>query len=241
MNSHEKVGSERLFQVLVGVILVILGAILGHIATRLQYTKEESSRKEAALRLMCCSIRNDLSYTVGTTAGLRENILKKMPIRDAAIFRLLYHPSVILPDFTEVGRLDTSVVSAFDEYKRMLAECETRRQEHIQALQSLDHNNVEDTLQTYLIGLDAAILRGTTLLREIEGHYPAMSGLPPALPSYQPLQGFMKDLDQAMNEAIAERLKTQHVANSADPTAPPKGRSATAANHSDGLGEGRPR
>ena len=198
------------------VALVILGAALGFGASRWLQSREETSRKEAVLRLMCATIRNDLLYTVPVTEGLRGNMLQKKFGGDATSFRLLYHPSVILPDSADVARLDLSVVNAFDEYKRRLTECEARRQEYIQALQKQDLY-VPVTLLTYAIGLDSVILSGKKFLEEVGLHHPAASAPTSTSPLYSPLQGFMGDLQKNLNEANAERVGAKQVANGAEP------------------------
>jgi hypothetical protein len=187
--------------------MIVIGAILGFVASHWVQVREESSRKQSMLRLISSSIKNDLSYTVGVTEGLRDNMLKTNFVTEATLFRELYHPSVFLPDSSDIGLLDTSVVNALDEYRRHLIECETRRQEYIHALEDPTQKNAEITCLTYVIGLDSAVLTGTKLLREIKSHYPETSGIDDQIASYSPLQGFISDLQRVMNDGIRARLK----------------------------------
>lgn len=207
MNARKEIRAERRFQVGMNLAMVVIGAVLGFGASQWFQLRGESSRKQALVRLICGSIRNDLAYTVGTTGGLRDSILNKKIGNDPTMFRLLYHPTVVLPDSTDAGLLNSQVIAAIDEYRRMLSECETRRQEHIRALEDPDHKNLEITLLTYVIGLDSLILRGSSLLRVIESYYPGTSGGDSQIAAYAPLQGLMGDLQKAMNEATTDRLK----------------------------------
>lgn len=206
MSSRQQIRSERRFQILLNLGLVVVGAFLGSAGTYWFQARDVSSRKETMLRLISSSIKNDLSYTVRVTEGLRDNMLKTNFVSDATLFRQLYHPSVFLPDSSDIGLLDPSVVTAFDEYKRHLQECESKRQEHIHALEDSKLNNVEITCLTYVIGLDSTVLTGTRLLHEIKSQYPKVPGIDDHIGSYTPLQSYISDLQRTVNQAIQKRL-----------------------------------
>lgn len=205
MVSNKKARSERRFQIL----LAVAAAALGFLASHLLQAHEQSSRKQALVRLTSSSIRNDLSYSVLLTEGLRDNMLKGKFMADAPLFRQLYHPTVVLPEAADFGLFKPPVIDAFDEYRRHLTDCETKRQECIRALEESDSKNRELTLLTYLISLDSVILTGTYLAQELKSQYPESAGVDAQTVSYAPLQKFIGELQKTTNEAISQRLNKQ--------------------------------
>jgi len=207
--------------------MVVFGALLGFGASQWFQMREESLRKQVVVYLICDSIRNDLGYTIGVTGGLRDSILKKKIGADPTMFRLLYHPTVVIPDSNDVGLLKSHVIMALDEYRRMLSECELRRQEHIRALEDPSQKNMEVTLLTYVIGLDALIARGANLLHLIETDYPETKGNDNQIAAYTPIQGYIGDIQKAINEETAERLQKEKPNKSLEPTPVGAGSSAS--------------
>ncbi|MBN1902410.1 hypothetical protein JW926_13880 [Candidatus Sumerlaeota bacterium] len=196
---------EKRFQISLNIFIAVLSFLLGIGASYIFQIRSERIQRISLAKLIRATVTNDLHYTISTTVGIRNQIMKKKFTYTPTTFNLIYSPTVTLPSGDNLGSLEPSIVNALDEYRRRIIACEKQRSEYLNILEGNLDNYIEMALLTYYISLDSVVCTGINLLSELDKKYPERNSSFHDFDDYIRAEENVKELIGIVDEVISEK------------------------------------